>query len=431
MGKLSTILGILVMLVAIGAAVLSFILFTARTELSGRSAELSTTVANMVDKLENESGTSYKSRVSFTPGDDAGKESGTLSWKEYRSAKDENGAHPAYQKHLDEAIRLATDINEQRNALAQSLSTVATDMKIPETDLDPSALTNLAESDQFTKSTNRILSLSKAILTRDEAMIQTLLTCARAIDSDFPATALREREEDVDEDGVVTLGDFKHSDPLLAFSSEVSGINERCNEYAKTIVDGVSRVNKFKWETEVDKISDKEQYGSVCTSLLNDFDGINQQLVQFEQARDRISDLKKQVNDLEDEQELLKEQVVVFQKQIREFTRARSADPKRGGKGPSGIATVEIAPDIEGEIVQVNDEWNFVVLNLGREKGVNEEMEMLVARSDELVARLQVSKVLRKISIAEILPEIQTSDVKVGDRVILPDPKPVLKKRQR
>ncbi|MBT4819230.1 MAG: hypothetical protein HON70_26210, partial [Lentisphaerae bacterium] len=414
---------------------LSFFLFTARKDLAGRSAELSGTVASMVGKLENESGTTYKSRINFTPGegDQAAKETGSLSWNEYRGARDKaTGEHPAYTKLLGEAVRLATDINEQRNALAQSLATVAADMKIPETDLDPTALTNLAESDQFTKSSNRILSLSKAVVGRDEAMIQTLLTCARAIDFDLPTSSFRDRDENVDEDGVVSLGDFKHSAPLLAFSGEVSGINERCNEYAKTIVDGVSRVNKFKWETQVDQISDKEQYGSVCTSLLNDFEGLNQQLVQFEQARNRITSLKVQIEELEEEQEAHKEEIADLNRKVEDLKRLVAGKRiKAPPPGTPGAKPVDIDPDIEGKIVQVNDEWNFVVLNLGREKGVDEEMEMLVARADDLVARLQISKVLRKICIAEILPEVQTASVKVGDRVILPDKKVAPPKKRR
>ena len=45
---------------------------------------------------------------------------------------------------------------------------------------------------------------------------------------------------------------------------------------------------------------------------------------------------------------------------------------------------------------------------------------MLVARDDKLVARLQVSKVFGKVSVAEILPRGEHRGGQGRDRVILP-----------
>jgi len=160
----------------------------------------------------------------------------------------------------------------------------------------------------------------------------------------------------------------------------------------------------------------------------------NQQLIELmgamgmREARRLRGDVGRAMffEELEEEQESHKERIAELERDL-EVARRNTGGPRTPDGKPVPTGPVVIAPDIEGEVVEVNDEWNFVILNLGREEGVNEEMQMLVARDDELVARLQVSKVLRKISIAEILPEVQTTGIKIGDRVILPDEKPTLK----
>jgi septal ring factor EnvC (AmiA/AmiB activator) len=84
-----------------------------------------------------------------------------------------------------------------------------------------------------------------------------------------------------------------------------------------------------------------------------------------------------------------------------------------------GISNLgEVPKGLSGRIVVVNKDWNFVVLNIGSEKGLVPKAEMLVHRGDKLVGKVQVSGVSRNLAIAEILRDWQQASLEEGDNVV-------------
>jgi len=430
MGKAGTIFGVLTALLAITAAVFSFILFNRRNEFRGRADKLAATVADMVKKLDVESSSDVQSKVNFTPADPVAltPEEGTLGWKTYHEARNEMGEYPEVGKTLDLAKKLAFDINERRNALAETIVKAAKDLRIPDTELEETDLKHLlADKERFNNATSNVLQLTRAITARDDRMIQTFAQCGNIIGHQFQLDMCWQREEMVDEDGNTMLGEYKVGVPLTEFTNRVTALNTRCNDYAQTIVDGINRVAKHNWETNTDQLTDEKEYAGALTSLLNDFDDINESLALFEKAKIEIAEYKVKMEEMVDEleqtrEELNKAQDTIVEQaiKIKNLMATGFIPDEEGGDGQ-----VAINPNLEGKVVEVNNDWNFIILDLGRNK-VREQMEMLVAREDNLIGKVQISKVLREISIAELLPEImdQTGEkVKVGDRVILPYPK--------
>ncbi len=424
------VLSIITALLAITAAVFSYLLFDRRNEFRGRADKLATGVAGMVTKLDNESGSNVKTSVNFTPADPASKspEKGTLGWQAYHEAKGEDKSYSGFQTTVNKAVDLAGKVTERRNHLAESLGALAQDMRMSEEDLDVGHLKGVVDADQFGKTNEHILQLSKATVTRDDIMISTYVGCGNAIGFPLQDAMFRERDESMDDDGNVTLGDFRCADGLAEFTLKLTNLHTRCGEYADTLRDAVKRVTKYQWETDTAQLTDETRYSGVLTSMLNDFDGINEQLVLYGKTKLQLAESKLKIEELIDEQDLLKEELLQARGKIKELL-----EKIRGGRGGGGGRNkikpgpdndVELPPDIEGHIVQVNSEWNFVVIDLGWEKGLRDQTQMLIARGNSLVARVMVSKVLRKICVAEILPEIQTADIVVGDRVILPNAEP-------
>jgi len=425
MGKLSTILGILTAILAIAAAALSFMLFQRRDEFRGRADKLATAVATMTAKLDSESGTNLQGAVNFTPADPVSKtpEDGTLGWQSYHAAKDETGEYAAFQETLNQAVKLAEDINRQRNALAENMFQIAVnDLQAPESELDPASLKDLADPDRFKQANELILDQAGEMLKRDTGMIQTLVTCGSIIGFRLDKRLFEEREEKVDENGNVTRGAFKCAAVLPEFTGKVTGLNTRCNAYASAISDGINAVSKHRWATDPGKIPDPQEFEAALTALANDFDEINEALTRGEVAQKRVKECETRMEDMVSELEQVRDDLNKAQDRIVELTIQRSRSPG----GLDDIATINdappMAPDIEGKVVEVNRDWNFVILDLGWSRGITEGTEMLVARGDDLVAKVQVSKVLRKISIAEVLPEVNTDHIEVEDRVILPLP---------
>jgi peptidoglycan hydrolase CwlO-like protein len=79
-----------------------------------------------------------------------------------------------------------------------------------------------------------------------------------------------------------------------------------------------------------------------------------------------------------------------------------------------------IAKGLEGQVLAVNQSWNFVVLSIGDGAGVVANAEMIVMRGGEAIAKVKITSVEKATSVADIVPGSTAHGVRVqpGDRVI-------------
>jgi len=70
----------------------------------------------------------------------------------------------------------------------------------------------------------------------------------------------------------------------------------------------------------------------------------------------------------------------------------------------------------EGKIIQVNPDWQFVVVDLGWHT-VNIGDVLGIYRGDQLIAKVKVERVQEQVAAASILPEYRTAEIAVNDRV--------------
>lgn len=82
---------------------------------------------------------------------------------------------------------------------------------------------------------------------------------------------------------------------------------------------------------------------------------------------------------------------------------------------------------LRGRIVQVNEDYNFVVINMGSLDGVKKGMIFPVFQKDEEVAKIKVSKVRRHISACDIQLVYSGRGIGVGDLVIYKEKPPFVK----
>lgn len=81
-------------------------------------------------------------------------------------------------------------------------------------------------------------------------------------------------------------------------------------------------------------------------------------------------------------------------------------------------AIVKLPPGLTGHIVAVDPKYDFVVLDIGKDKGLLERGELLVNRSGKLVAKLKISDVKDHRAIANVLPGWSQQEVMEGDQVL-------------
>ncbi|MGZ5544495.1 MAG: hypothetical protein ACXWIU_07450 [Limisphaerales bacterium] len=81
-------------------------------------------------------------------------------------------------------------------------------------------------------------------------------------------------------------------------------------------------------------------------------------------------------------------------------------------------AIVKLPPGLTGHIVAVDPKYDFVVLDIGKDKGLLERGELLVNRSGRLVGKLKIADVKDHRAIANVLPGWKQAEVMEGDQVL-------------
>jgi prefoldin subunit 5 len=230
-----------------------------------------------------------------------------------------------------------------------------------------------------------------------------------------------------------TPGEFGHQALLNDLNTRVDALYARANALAKNITQGMDTVSNHNmtWSANKDAVQSEAEYEGALTSLLTDYGTLQAQLVLLDSKIEELKQTKKELEDTtaqlnktaaelkttKDEKTALAAEVAKLKKRIRELV------------GDDDTEVFVPKADLHGNILQVNHEFGFVVINLGR-KQIREPWMLLVSRGEgkdaKLVARLQVSRSFQKYCIAEILdvPSVDANrnPIKVGDDIYLAKP---------
>jgi acyl-CoA synthetase (AMP-forming)/AMP-acid ligase II len=79
--------------------------------------------------------------------------------------------------------------------------------------------------------------------------------------------------------------------------------------------------------------------------------------------------------------------------------------------------TVKLPAELKGKIVVVDPKWDFVVLNIGDDRGVLQDGELLVSRNGKLVAKVVVRSVQKDRCVANVIPGWKLGEMIEGDDV--------------
>lgn len=129
------------------------------------------------------------------------------------------------------------------------------------------------------------------------------------------------------------------------------------------------------------------------------------------EAERRMAELQAQVAELSQVKASLDDKLAAAESRVKSLVQAEQ-------RRQAGL----MAKGLSGEILAVNQAWNFVVLNLGDRQGVTANAEMIVMRRGAMVGRVKITSVEPSQSIADILPSSLSPGLVVqpGDRVIYP-----------
>ena len=123
----------------------------------------------------------------------------------------------------------------------------------------------------------------------------------------------------------------------------------------------------------------------------------------------QLDDARHQLDSAEKEKSFLSEKL--------QATQQRSAQPQEEKKRREVGAR---KPGVRGNVLAVNQAYNFVVLNLGARQGVEPNSEMLVLREGTLIGKIRISSVEPATAIGDIITSSLARGVQVqpGDIVV-------------
>lgn len=124
---------------------------------------------------------------------------------------------------------------------------------------------------------------------------------------------------------------------------------------------------------------------------------------------EQVKQLRVDLNKTREERDIHVAEKVVMNRKITEL---QTELDRYGG------TKVKLPAGLKGKVVTVDANYDFVVLDLGSDKGALTNGEMLVSRDGKLVAKLRLVRVQNSQSIANILPEWKQVDVVAGDLVM-------------
>ena len=79
---------------------------------------------------------------------------------------------------------------------------------------------------------------------------------------------------------------------------------------------------------------------------------------------------------------------------------------------------IEMRDGLKGSVVAVNDELQFVVVNVGENDGARQSGKLIVSREGKLVGKVQINNLKADQSVANVLPGWKQADIQVGDTVL-------------
>ncbi|MBI4353609.1 MAG: hypothetical protein HY595_00085 [Candidatus Omnitrophica bacterium] len=156
-------------------------------------------------------------------------------------------------------------------------------------------------------------------------------------------------------------------------------------------------------QQEIDRLSkDLEQVRTERTQLTQ----------RIAQLTERQKSLEVELNQIETAKAELEDKVVELS-QDQPTVELEKVVVTDGGVGGSSASSGGTA----GQVVVVNREYDFVVMNLGKNHGLSLGQEFQVIRDNQILGRVKVEKIYDELSAAAILPQSKKESIREGDSV--------------
>jgi predicted nucleic acid-binding Zn-ribbon protein len=240
---------------------------------------------------------------------------------------------------------------------------------------------------------------------------------------------IQNRKEFVETRGERNETNASIKEHLREFTQTKGSLEDALTELKSTTRDLEEKMELVK-SAERDISSKTEEVGQ----LQSDIDSANAEILAIEQTvRDALGDstvdeVKQKVDDLEKEVAEAEQIDASLQAKIDTTNRAiaNNRDTIKNFKARQTSRTAAIARNsLEASITAVDQEWGFVVINAGSNRGIEPDSQLLVRRGDENIGKLTIVSIEKSQTIADIVMSSVASGGRIvrGDKVIFEKPR--------
>lgn len=143
---------------------------------------------------------------------------------------------------------------------------------------------------------------------------------------------------------------------------------------------------------------------------------------ELEQAVGRLAEESRTVRELQQQLRTQEQQMAQLQGELAStLQRAQAAAviaPDAAVELERVLVSSDDLPPLQGRVLSVHPEWNFVVIDLGWD-AVKIGDTVSILRNEELLAKARVERVQEGVSAAAIMPEWNAAEIQVNDRAQL------------
>ena len=137
----------------------------------------------------------------------------------------------------------------------------------------------------------------------------------------------------------------------------------------------------------------------------------------------RLAEESQTVRELQQQIKVQEQQMAQLQGELADALHLAQAAPAAGTSSAAVeleriMVSNEASPALQGRVISVHPEWNFVVIDLGWD-AVKIGDTVSIVRNDALLAKAKVERVQEGIAAAAIMPEWDAKTVQINDHVKL------------
>lgn len=127
---------------------------------------------------------------------------------------------------------------------------------------------------------------------------------------------------------------------------------------------------------------------------------------------EELSKAKQSYQALSNELTTIRQAKEALEKRVKEMLSTRAKEAEQIVVKPTEAARV-----LEGKVLVVNREFNFVVINLGSKDGIASGSAFTISKEGRTVGRAQVERIYENMSAANIIEEPRKGEIQEGDSV--------------